>query len=411
MSSFAVDRAPVARTKNHTPFVGMFCNCSLDVDPKKTLSASQINRAFLIDALLASSGTRIFLCSPKDIMAGGEVVGYRVDGHEFVRATQPVPRVNANWTYGTRRLINKGIGYRRFKRWVRTNQVGVYAPYDFAELVSNKLKAYEVIREHDESLHLLTEDFVGSAAQVEAFLACSTVAFIKPRAGNKGNGIFVMRKSGQEYSLTHYNKGQKRLFSSITLSAAMGIVSALGDKKYIIQQGLEALRYEGAIFDVRVVMVHNGHRWHAILESRLAPRGSDLTNIYQGGSIQITEELLASLFGDDLGRVMEEKVRRVSHGVAEYLDSFFPSEVMEMGLDFVFDEQRNLHLVEVNAKPGVAGIGSEIRLFNWKDEDAPLLERWVHPQMKHLAGFLLSKIQQTRSSEREELGFNRGRLV
>jgi hypothetical protein len=36
----------------------------------------------------------------------------------------------------------------------------------------------------------------GTAEQVKSFLQRSALAFIKPRAGHKGDGIFVLRRSG-----------------------------------------------------------------------------------------------------------------------------------------------------------------------------------------------------------------------
>jgi hypothetical protein len=74
-----------------------------------------------------------------------------------------------------------------------------------------------------------------------------------------------------------------------------------------VQAGIESLRYEGAVFDVRVVMVNDGRDWHALFESRLAPPGSSLSNVYQGGTIHVTRELLAAIVGESESRVVEER--------------------------------------------------------------------------------------------------------
>ena len=66
---------------------------------------------------------------------------------------------------------------------------------------------------------------------------------------------------------------------------------------------------------------------------------------------------------------------------------------MEMGFDFVLDAEPSLHLVEVNAKPGVAGFGSETKIFEWKSEDDWYYQKWVHPHTKHLASFLRLKLE------------------
>lgn len=381
-------------------YIGLLCNCSTEKSPREELSPSVINRAFLIDRLLRPSGIGLFLLSPQAVTSLAEVPGYTVEGDALVASRKPMPRINANWTYGTRRLINLGMGYRRFTRWVADNQIGIYVPYAFSELVSNKRKAYEVVRKIDPSLHPHTEDFIGALPQVESFLDRSDVVFIKPRSGNRGNDIFVLRRGLGGLSLKYYGQGTHRLFSPIALPEALGVVqAAAGGKSYVIQQGIECARADGSVFDIRVVMVNDGNRWHSIFETRLAPPGSDLSNIFQGGSIQVTESLLSALYGDQAARLLEEEITATSHRVAEHLETLYPGELIEMGFDFLLDRERRLHLVEVNAKPGVAGFGSETTLFEWGAEEEAHYRRWVYPHITHLAGFLKKKAEKALLSE------------
>ena len=381
-------------------FIGLLCNCSTQGNPKEELSPSLINRAFLIDRILRPSGIALFLYSPHDVTSLAEVPGYTVDGDNLIAASKPVPRVNANWTYGTRRLINQGMGYNRFKRWAKDNQIEIYVPYEFSELVSNKRKAYEIVRAYDPTLHPHTEDYLDSLVQIQSFLDRSDIVFIKPRSGNRGNNIFVLRKSSGAYSLKYYDQGAQRLFSPLSLEAAVGIVQvASGPKSYIIQEGIEALRFEDAVFDIRVVMVNDSTQWRSILETRLAPRNSDLSNVFQGGSIRVTESILLELLGDEEARLLENEIRSVSHGVAKHLDQLYPGKLMEIGFDFILDHQRKLCLIEINAKPGVAGFGSETKLFEWKPEDEVHYQRWVYPHVTHVAGFLKAKVESQSLSE------------
>jgi glutathione synthase/RimK-type ligase-like ATP-grasp enzyme len=374
--------------------VGVLCNVDLNGDPLQQLSPSVINRACLIGRMLAPGDIRLFLYCPKDVASTGEVPGFVLEDQKLVATQRPVPRVNANWSYRTRHLLRHGMGYQPFKRWMRERRNEVYVPYEFSELVSNKQKAYEAVRELDESLHPHTEDFVASPAQMESFLARSKTVFIKPRAGHKGNRIFVLRRSGRGYSLVYYDSQARRSFPCLSLEAVLGLVdSAASRERYVVQEGIESLRYQDAVFDVRVVMVHDGQAWHALLESRLAPPGSELSNVYQGGSIQVTRKLLASVVGDRECLVVEDRLRQVSHRLAQHFESRFPDALPEIGLDFVLDSDRMPHLVEVNAKPGIAGIGSETKLHEWAPEEQALHEMWTFPHMKHLAGFLRHKIE------------------
>jgi hypothetical protein len=373
--------------------IGLLCNCSTTRDPKAQLSAS-INRAVLIERMLRADGIGVFLWSPRGVTSAAEVAGYAVSGDDLVPEHRPMPRVNANWTYGTRRMLKDGIGYNHFKRLVRDAGVRVYVPYGFAELVSNKRKAYDVVRRFDPALHPRTEDYTGALLQVESFLREADSVFIKPRSGNRGNRIFVLRPVAGGFSLKYYEEGEQRQFPPLGLEAAIGVVQgAAGGRSYVIQSGIDSLRVEGSVFDVRVVMVNDGSRWHSIFETRLAPPGSDLSNIYQGGSICVTETLLARSFGAATAREVLDGVDRVAQGLASHLESNYPGELMELGFDFVLDRQRAPHLVEVNSKPGVAGFGSETKIFDWTAAEEESYERWVKPHVAHLAAFLKAKLE------------------
>ena len=373
---------------------GILCNVDTTGDPLEHLSPSVINRTFLIGEQLAPAGIGLFLYCPKDVAPTGDVPGFLLENQTLVPVRRPVPRVNANWTYATRRLMLPGMGYEHFKRWVRERGIEIYAPYEFSELVSNKLRTYEVVRAMDASLHPHTEAFTGAPGQIESCLAGARTVFIKPRAGHKGNRIFVLRRAGDGYSLQYFDSKARRAFPCISLEAILSLVeAAAGREWFVVQEGIESLRHEGGVFDVRVVMVHDARGWHALLESRLGPPGSELSNVYQGGSIRVTRELLESTVGKRESRVVEDRLREVSHRVAQHFESLFPGALPEIGMDFVLDQDFTPHLVEVNAKPGIAGIGSERKLFDWTPEERALHEMWTIPHMTHLAGFLRHKIE------------------
>ena len=394
----------VAATIGNRRQVGLLCNCKQGGNPAAKLSPSLLNRAILLGEELARDGIEIFLFSPRRVRANGNVSGYVVNGRALEPRAGQIPQINANWTYATRKLINRGIGYERFKRWAREHGIEIYVPYELSELVSNKRDTYELVSGHNPGLHPRTEDLDGTEEQVESFLQASGLAFVKPRAGHKGNRIFVLRRTEAGYSLKHYYGGVCRLLEPITLGAAMAIMEiAATETPFVIQEGIESLRIRGSVFDVRVVMVNDGRQWHSILETRVAPPGSDLSNIFQGGSIEVTEELLEAELGRETGQALLENIRRVSHNVADCLESRFPGHVMELGLDIVIDRDLGIHLVEVNAKPGLSGWASERKIFDWNTDDQAYYDRSVRPHIRHLANFLRAKVEQSSPSGDQSL--------
>ena len=375
-------------------YVGVLCNVDVSADPREQLSPSVVNRAYILDELLSPADIRVFLYCPKDVTAGGEVPGFVLGQDAPAALRQPVPRVNANCSYSTRRLLRQGMRYQPFKKWMQERKNDVYVPYEFSELVSNKLKASDMVRAWNPAVHPLTEEFDGSREQLESYLGRSGVVFLKPRAGHKGNRIFVLRRQARGHALNYYDSGQIRCFTGVSLDTIVALVdAATGRDRYIVQEGIESLRCQDAVFDVRVVMVHDGQSWQSIFETRLAPRGSDLSNVYQGGSIQVPRDVLESAVGESESRAIEERLHAISHGLAKHFESDFPDALPEIGFDFVIDHERRPHVVEVNAKPGIAGIASERKLFDWTEEERALHEMWTYPHTRRLASFLRRKVE------------------
>jgi hypothetical protein len=305
-------------------YVGVLCNVDVSADPREQLSPSVVNRAYILDELLAPADIRVFLYCPKDVTAGGEVPGFVLGQDAPAALRQPVPRVNANCSYSTRRLLRQGMRYQPFKKWMQERKNDVYVPYEFSELVSNKLKASDMVRAWNPAVHPLTEEFDGSREQLESFLGRSGVVFLKPRAGHKGNRIFVLRRQARGHALNYYDSGQIRCFTGVSLDTIVALVdAATGRDRYIVQEGIESLRCQEAVFDVRVVMVHDGQSWQSIFETRLAPRGQRPLQCLSG-----REHSSASGRAGVRGR----RIREPRHRGAAARDLPRPGEALRVGL-------------------------------------------------------------------------------
>lgn len=374
--------------------IGFLYNCSLNTNPAVRSSPSIINRAALIDSCLRESGQRIFFYSPRHVRESEPTVpGYHLDGGEFVRARAPVPRVNGNWTYATRTLIGKGMGYRRFLQWSERQRIGIYVPHAFSELVRNKFETYKLVRAYHETLHPHCEPYRQSGRQLEHFLSNAETAFIKPRAGSKGNRIVSLRKEGRGLAVTWYAGGRRKHCTADSPAAARDFIDDVtrGRKGYLIQEGVSVMRHQGRVFDIRVIMINDGETWNWLHEVRESDRDSEISNISQGGTSIATEDLLFDLLGYEGARNMLNELQGESFGLAAFLERLHPGEIMEIAFDFVIDREGRLRLIEINTKPGLAGIGFLCTVFEMRPAQRPLFERWVHPHTTGLARFLQKK--------------------
>ena len=383
-------------------YIGFQCNCPLNDDPRRRFKPSTINRIALIDAHVRQADLRLFVYSPQHVRASRRAVpGFLFEGGEFLPTTAEVPPVNGNWTRRTRRLLALGMGYDAFGRWVEERRIGIYVPHAFSELLGNKYETYKLARGFHATLHPHCEPYTHSLRQLGHFVETARVTFLKPRTGSGGDRIITLKREESGLTVTHYERRVRRTYRAKSLRAAAEFVRRLsaGKKRYVIQHGVEALRVGGSAFDIRVTMLHDGRSWSWLHEARRSPAGSDVSNVRQGGEIVATEEVLFEVLGHEAAQHSLHQLESESFGFAAYLERLHPGDILEVAFDYAIDGEGRLRLLEVNTKPGMAGVGSEITVFDKRPVHEPLFERWVYPHAACLARFLVAKSESLRGAE------------
>ena len=369
----------------------------------RSMSPSLLNRVVLMDARLRRAGCCLFLHSPQEIRPDRPTVpGYLLQNGSLRPFEAAVPSTNGNWTHRTRRLIEAGMGYARFRTWAAEHDVGIYVPHAFSELLANKLETYKLVRAYHPTLHPHCEAWSGGARQLEFFIETGRLTFIKPRSGNKGNRIVALHRGERGLRATRYDRGTRRTVRATSLKEVMDFVSGAcrGSGAYVIQHGIETMRRDGSTFDVRVTMLNDGRSWDWLHEARISPPGSDVSNVGQGGDIDVTEALLLETMSAEASTDLLRQVRNESFGLAMHLERLHPGDINEVALDFAVDREGRLRLLEINTKPGLAGIGSEVPVHERRPEQEALFERWVYPHTRQLADFLLRKAERRRAEGR-----------
>lgn len=120
----------------------------------------------------------------------------------------------------------------------------------------------------------------------------------------------------------------------------------------IIQQGISLETVDGRPYDIRsMVQRKPGGRWTSTgMFSKVGKPNKIVTNYYQGGKIVLLNKLF-----DQAGLSAEEAESRkkllaqVSRKIAVFL-SKKRSGMYEMGIDFAFDSEGHLWILEVNSR-------------------------------------------------------------
>ena len=96
--------------------------------------------------------------------------------------------------------------------------------------------------------------------------------------------------------------------------------------------------------------------------------------------------------GEAAQQLMYE-LKSESFGLTAYLERLHTGEILEVAFDFAIDREARLRLLEINTKPGLSGIGSEVTVYEKRPEDEPLFQHWVYPHVSSLARFLQAKVE------------------
>lgn len=378
-------------------FIGFQHNCTSRGRRSGLKSPSVVNRALLVDRFLRDRGHRLFVYSPRDVRKDtSSVPGYVIDEDRFRPTRAAVPQVNGNWTHGTRRLLNGSMGYDEFGRWADERRVGIYVPHAFSELIRNKYETYRLVRSYREDLHPHCEPYRHSVSQLDEFTSSGRLTFVKPRAGSKGNRIAALSRDARGMALSWHRNGRRnkcRLRSLAEVRDRLAEFTA-GSRRYVIQRGIDTVPIDRSVFDIRVIMVHDGEQWTWIHEARIGRGDSRLSNVSQGGRSRVTEDVLLDVLGYEGAGQALNRLYDESFGLAKFLERLHPGDIMEVAFDFVIDTGGELRLIEINTKPGLASSGFLRRLGDLRAGDTERFRRWVYPHVESLASFLAHKYRQ-----------------
>ena len=385
--------------------VGFQVNCRRGMNVRERLTPSVLNRIALMDDHLRADDCRLFVYCPSDVHgSSATVAGYLHEAGDFIPSRAAVPTINGNWTHRTRIVLDRGMGYDKFQQWAEQRGIRMYIPYELTAMVANKYRAYRMVYGYNATLHPHCEMYTNQVDQLETFLNTGPLTFIKPRSGSKGNQVIAIDEQSDGLAVTHHvqKKRHREVFSTVAAAAEFIAQLTHGPRRFVIQHGVETLKYQGSSFDVRVIMLHDGSSWQWIHETRLSPAGSRVSNIAQGGRTVISEDLLYEVLGAEGAPRMLHEIKGESFGLASYLDQRYPGAVNEVAFDFVIDHSERLRLLEVNTKPGLGSLGCEVDIWEKGPEHEAIFERWVYPHVKHLAGFLRKKVADERNGLRRQ---------
>jgi hypothetical protein len=176
--------------------------------------------------------------------------------------------------------------------------------------------------------------------------------YIKPTSGLKGHGVVQASMNGESMILRFREKGENNKVSLNSIDEIRDYMDKrFSDRGYIVQQGIELLKYDEKIVDFRCVLQKNQwNMWECMaVFGKCGEIGSVVSNISSGGTIFHAEELLGKALYPYHGcpDKVKENVESLAVKVCCELDEC-GINCGFLGLDIGMDVYGYLWLIEIN---------------------------------------------------------------
>ncbi|WP_256762384.1 YheC/YheD family protein [Cohnella sp. WQ 127256] len=175
--------------------------------------------------------------------------------------------------------------------------------------------------------------------------------YIKPDIGSHGKGIFKMRRASKGYEMyfIEHKKQKINLLPSVRSSHRFVVERKKG--KMIIQRGIVLDKLSGQPYDIRaMVQRKRGGAWTCTgIMAKVGKGNKIVTNVYQGGKSILFKELLNQQgYSRNEREQITQSLTNKALAVARVLSSR-KSGMHEMGIDFAYDRNKRLWILEVNS--------------------------------------------------------------
>ncbi|EMA6344140.1 YheC/YheD family protein [Bacillus cytotoxicus] len=231
--------------------------------------------------------------------------------------------------------------------------------------------------------------------QVERLLSTYKYVYLKPMHGSFGRNIYQIFYSQTEnkYYCRYRQNEQNKFRKYHSLETLMNhILSGHDLKKFIVQQGIPLLRFNGQPMDFRIHTNKNhvGNWQVSTIVAKVAGRGSMTTHMNSGGNVKLLHEI----FADPTEQVRITNI--LSHAaltLSSVLDQHISGNIGEIGFDIGLDKDENPWLFEANSKPG-RSIFQEEKLKEQSEQTRQLFYEYALYLTEHAFVFPKTKTQE-----------------
>ncbi|WP_096201500.1 YheC/YheD family endospore coat-associated protein [Bacillus sp. FJAT-45350] len=317
--------------KRHERSLGPIVGLLTSDHSKKLFSGNKQTFRRIHDGLQQTGGL-CFVITP-DTICYSQLHGYVLINNNWVLTAIPLPDVIYNRVPTPR--TEKSERMKRVFEWIKQMNIPFFNPHFF-----NKWDVHQTLStEPTIANHLLFTDVVTSKETFREALANYKFLYLKPKEGQKGDGIFKLTTGPNQTYLIHDHT------TSVTLFSFESLWTSVNDKvdlsNYLLQEGIHLNQLNDKKYDFRILCHKVQGEWNT---SGIGVRSSKgiTTHVPKGGMILSLKDISPP--------INFEKINLLIATIGKRLEQSY-GNLGEFSVDIGRDTTGRYWLFEVNAKP------------------------------------------------------------
>ncbi|MCS1351857.1 YheC/YheD family protein [Mechercharimyces sp. CAU 1602] len=215
----------------------------------------------------------------------------------------------------------------------------------------NKLLQYELLSKDPYISPHIPSTLPYQKEHVQQMLSTYSFLYLKPSGGGQGAGIIRIDKIKEGFLLRTPN--HTRFYSTFS-NMMEHLHERIGERPYIIQQGITSLTRTGDPFDIRIHTIRLQDKWVVGgIVGKIANSDRIVTNRHSGGSPVPIQEILTTHLQCEVSqrRPVFEQMKSLSIEASKVMGRLYTNG-KRMGIDAGIDKNLHIWIYEINTTPG-----------------------------------------------------------
>ncbi len=217
----------------------------------------------------------------------------------------------------------------------------------------NKWRLYQIMsKDPVMKSYLPVTRTVRQPDDIKKMLQRYKVVYLKSHIGRKGENVLrvgVLPNGGYQYS--YYRNEQLTYKSVSSFQALLNVINKFfRGKNFLIQQGIELLKFKNKLMDMRAELQRSGDGSLDIvgISVRYGKPGSPITS--HGDAFRFDDFFVKNMgYSKRQLETFRSTVQEFLFSVYEYIDKNY-GEYAEMGIDFAIDSNKKIWFIEANSQ-------------------------------------------------------------